>query len=367
MKKLMLSGFLMILLVVISYNCRKIPVQPDLGGVRLYLPVQTYEYNKVNTPSGVKNVFYEDSTIIDNNKATIGRVLFYDKSLSINNSVACASCHSQKNAFSDIVPFSRGFEEKQTLRNSMGISNLIEVASIGYFWDARDTMIEDMVFGPIANHIEMGFERIDLIAEKVGNLPYYRSLFQKCYGNDKITAERMRECLGQFLFSIVSYNSRFDAGLLNNFSDFTSSEKGGMTIFLDECSVCHFITDDEAFFKGWWGGGGGNTIKFANIGLDEVDADKGRNGLFKVPGLRNISKTAPYMHDGRKETLEEVIDFYSGGIKANPNLSWELGGTNGPRPIWLAGSARDELIAFLKTLDDNVLTTDKKFSSPFNP
>ncbi len=364
MKKLLSLG-LAVLSVFISYNCKKSPVSPDMGDVKLQLPAQPYDYSSVTMTSGMgtARLVYENGTLINNYKATIGRVLFYDKALSINNSVACASCHLQKNAFADVNDFSIGFDEKRTIRNSMGINNLTDEKNVGYFWDARETKIESMVFAPIANHIEMGFERIDLITEKISNLPYYKQLFLDCYGDDKITAQRMRESIGHFLFSIVSMNSKFDKSSFKGFSDFTSSEMRGFGLFQSaSCNTCHFISNR---MQSSYGSGG---LTFANIGLDEKDTDPGKNGLYKIPRLKNISKTAPYMHDGRFKTLDEVLEHYSHNIKDNPNLTSNLKVfSSGPKPkqFKFTDQNKIDLIAFLKTLDDQVMITDVKFSSPF--
>jgi cytochrome c peroxidase len=358
MKKLLLSFLLLTGLLLISFNCTKIPLQPDLNNIKLNLPKQAFDYSTLQTITGTKTLRYEDSSIINSKMATIGRVLFYDKALSINNTIACASCHSQKNGFSDNVSFSKGFSGGITSRNSMNISNLFESRKAGYFWDGRESKIENMVFAPIANHIEMGFDRLDLITEKVGNLPYYKPLFRDCYGDENVTDKRMRESLAQFLFSLVSYDSKFDRGLKNH-SIFTSEELDGFYVFIDNCMSCHHLTDDQNL--SWYR----DTAQYENIGLDNVDADEGRNGLYKIPNLRNVSKTAPYMHDGRFKTLTEVINHYRNGIKANKNLSEKFGGDKGPWPIYLSDYDVDNLLLFLKTLDDNVLLNDSKFSTPF--
>ncbi len=345
--------------VLLSFNCTKLPDQPDLNAIKLNLPLEPFEYNILRTSAGNKYLRYEDSSIIDNNKATIGRILFYDKALSINNSISCSSCHSQENAFADAVPFSKGFEGVSTLRNSMHITNLFDSRKAGYFWDGRESRIEEMVFAPIANHIEMGFGQIEFIPEKIGNLPYYRSLFMTCYGDAQVTEKRMRECLGQFLYSIVSENSKFDKSLQNPLVKLSEEERWGLSVFERNCMSCHAITDDNEFSL--WR----DTITYANIGLDVNDADKGRNGLYKIPSLRNVSKTAPYMHDGRFKTLPEVLNHYRSGIKANPNLSEHFGGKQGPWQLYMSDHEVDFLLAFLKTLDDDEVTKDPKFSSPF--
>lgn len=359
MKQLLLLS-LATLTLGISYNCKKVAYTADPSNVKLSLPDQPYEYNKVSTSIGKLNNYYEDLSLLDNDKATLGRVLFYDKALSINNSVACASCHSQQNGFADVVAFSKGFAEKPTVRNSMGISNLIDERNIGYFWDARETKIESMVFAPIANHIEMGFDRIDLVADKVSKLPYYPELIQKAYGTSEATQERIRESLAQFLFSLVSQNTRFDEGMYKGFSNFNEQEKRGMKLFTDnQCGTCHQIS--PGFSNSY------NSFKFANIGLDLVDKDPGINGQYKIPRLKNIVLTAPYMHDGRFKTLDQVLDHYSENIQNNPNLNSILK-ENGvsAKKFQFTAQEKADIIAFLGTLTDKNLMIDKKFSNPFN-
>jgi cytochrome c peroxidase len=368
MKKIIIPSFI-ILILAISFNCSKNISSPDQTKVKFELPETPYAYNISQTPAGIKSNFYEDNTLINNNKATIGRVLFYDKALSINNTVACANCHLQNVGFADVTAFSVGFEEKNTVRNSIGINNLFDERNIGYFWDLRETKIEDMVLKPIANHIEMGFERIDLIAEKVSNLTYYKELFKKYYGDEAVTSKRIQESLGNFLFSIVSNNSKFDIGVQTNFANFTNQEKNGKTLFVNNgCNNCHMIS--SSFPTGYGSGGGSNNgglNKTGNIGLDVVDMDKGNNGAYKIPRLKNVAKTAPYMHDGRFNTLAEVLDHYSTDIKSNPSLSANLKviGTNNPKKFNFSEQNKLDLIAFLNTLTDETLCTDPKFSNPF--
>lgn len=357
MKKI-LALCIAIAAVVINYSCNKKRPDADISNIKVYLPSRPYEYNKIETFKGVKNVLYENGSIINNDKATLGRVLFYDKALSLNNSVACASCHNQSHAFSDNVAFSKGFEEKLTLRNSMHISNLSEEALVGYFWDARTSKIESLAFEPVANHIEMGFDRIDIIKDKLSNFTYYPDLFKKAYGTPEITEARMRESLGHFLFSLVSENSKFDEGVTNNFINFTSSERRGLNLFQNkQCSSCHLVT--PTFSSGYY------SQRMANIGLDKVDMDKGRSGFYKIPRLKNIAITGPYMHDGRFKTLDEVLEHYSHGINNNPKLSSFLKTSEGPVKMELSEQDKKDLIAFLNTMTDKVIASDIKFSSPF--
>ncbi len=351
----------------VGYNCSKTFPITDVSTIELNLPVQPDNYAVASTPSGNKAVLFEDTTVLNNNKATIGRVLFYDKALSLHNNVACASCHLQQNAFSDIVAFSDGFDGLKTERNAMPIINLFEERKIGYFWDIRETKIENMVLKPVENHIEMGFEKSEFIPEKLNHLPYYKALFKKAYGDENATTKRVQESLSQFLFSIVSNNTKFDKGLKQNFTNFTQEEYNGKNLFVQNgCNNCHLVTPSSPSFPSSYGQSASNTM--GNNGLDLKDADKGKKGGFKIPRMKNVAITGPYMHDGRFKTLEEVIDHYSTGIKNNPTLSTSLKSFNNlPKQFNFTDKQKKELIAFLNTLTDEAMLTDPKFSSPFKP
>ncbi len=357
--------FALVAAATINYQCSKTPAAPDLNSIKLDLPLVAFNYGSSETPKGKTFVPYENGNTVNNDKATIGRVLFYDKALSLHNNVACASCHLQKNAFSDVVDFSDGFNGEKTLRNSMGINNLFEERNIGYFWDIRETKIESMVLKPVANHIEMGFEKAELLPEKINHLPYYKGLFKMAYGDETATKRRIEESLGHFLFSLVSNKSKFDIGAANNFSNFTQEEYSGKNLFISNgCNTCHLVapnTIPTGYYQQFPFG------SMANTGLKKKDNDLGKEGLYKIPRLKNVALTAPYMHDGSIATLEEVIDHYSTGIQDNPKLSTPLRTGSQPRKFNFTDTEKAKLVAFLKTMTDENLPTDPKFSSPFKP
>lgn len=295
---------------------------------------------------------------ITNEKATLGRVLFYDKQLSLNNSVACATCHNQSKGFADPVAFSRGIEGKLTSRNSMTIVNT--AFSSKFFWEATGEPIEQQVLKPVKNHIEMGIEEPADLEEKLQRIPYYAALFESAFGTTDVTEERIGDALAQFLNSMVSYDTKYDKGKLHDsFSNFNDLEMVGLNIFRQSCENCHLEPNFAA--QGW------RTI--ANIGLDKDYSDQGvGQGHFKIPTLRNIAFTAPYMHDGRFNTLEEVIDHYNEGVQDHPVLDWALKNPlNFNEPIRFNWNAAEKkaLIAFLHTLTDEQMLTDQKFSNPF--
>lgn len=319
---------------------------------------------------------------------TLGRVLFYDQQLSLNNTISCSSCHKQNLAFSDNVRFSRGFENKLTARNSMPIQNLMAFGGfialdakplppdVGFvpsnfgshlFWDGRETDLKKMVLRPMVNHVEMGITDVEALSDKLSEIPYYQDLFTKAYGDSFVTKERVSEALGWFLSSINSNNTRLDKSLRSGES-LSALEMKGQMLFITkyDCNSCHGVqfTNGYAFLG-----------TFANIGLDAAYSDDGLSkvtkrsgdaGKFKVPSLRNVELTAPYMHDGRFESLEEVIDHYSEGIADHPNLDKRLKDESGaPRRMDITEPEKDALIAFLRTLTDEEMIRDPRFSDPF--
>ncbi len=281
--------------------------------------------------------------------AALGRILFYDKRLSQNNSIACASCHKQEIGFSDNKIFSTGVRNYETTRNAMQLVN--NAYQIAHFWEGKEGKIEDHVLSPVSNHIEMGMKDVNELVEKLKGITAYNTLFNQVYG-EEISEELITNSLSTFVASIISYNSKFDKGEEINFANFTISEVAGKDLFFGKakCFNCH---GGDHYSASW--------RKNANIGLEmNYDDQGGGNGRFKVPSLRNIALTAPYMHDGRFETLEEVVDHYANGVRNHPHLDWAL-----TTPIALDELESKQLVDFLHTLTDHQLINDEKFSNPF--
>lgn len=321
-----------------------------------------------------------NNTITDEG-ATLGRVLFYDVNLSANNLISCASCHRQDRGFSDPARFSVGLNGERTKRNSMTLINSRWYEKRGFFWDQRANTLEEQVLMPIQDHVEMGLE-LSALVTKLEKLEYYKILFTKAFDTPDITPDRISKALAQFTRSIVSYNSKFNKAIrtdhLNEvpetdmipLSALTRQENIGLDIFYNfaTCGYCHMGPAHV-----------GDSMK--NNGLDLVYADKGKaewsgnpkdNALFKPPSLVNIELTAPYMHDGRFASLEEVVDHYNENIKSHPNLNFRLttedidgtvGGT--PLKLELSQEQKDALVAFLKTFTDEDVAKDEKYSDPF--
>jgi cytochrome c peroxidase len=281
----------------------------------------------------------------------LGKKLFYDPILSIDNTISCGSCHQQFVAFAHSDhKLSHGINNLLGERNSPALYNLIWQKE--FFWDGGSKHIEVQPIGPITNPVEMA-ETLENVISKLRKNAEYRSLFKAAFNSDSITSQQMLKAMVQFMGSFISASSRYDK-YLQDPSGFplTSDEKNGLTIFEQKCSNCHvppLFTDNS----------------YRNNGLDETFKDSGRFritninsdiGKFKVPSLRNVELTYPYMHDGRFETLDQVLNHYSKGVKASGTLDVSL--NNG---IALTPAEKSQLIAFLKTLTDRDFIKDERF------
>ena len=346
----------------------------------LNLPSKPFNYSNpalppyLTTPVIQGQVNTPGNNPITDNGATLGRVLFYDKNLSVNNTIACASCHKQTNSFADPVTLSTGFNGGHTGRNSMSLIDAKYYPNGRFFWDQRATTLEAQTLLPIQDAVEMGMT-LPALETKLKALAYYPVLFKSAFGDENITSVRISQALSQFVRSIVSYQSKYDAGRQTfpvnppppntPFPNFTAQENRGKEIFLTAPTGCVACHGTETF----------TAPQEKNNGLDLTTIDKGfgavtnntvNDALFKVGSLRNIELTAPYMHDGRFKTLEEVVEHYSTGVKNHPNLSVQLKLPNGnPRLLNLTPQDKAALVAFMKTLTDVSVTTDAKYSNPF--
>lgn len=373
MKKTTITTLAVAIFCVVIWSCNRTAVTyvPRIP----QLPQSAYNYidTQVITTQGNPwgNGFVPDNTPsnnpITNAGATLGRVLFYDKLLSLDNNVSCGSCHKQQFAFADNTAFSTGFMGGKTKRNSMPVVN--QKMNFSFFWDSRASTLEQQSTMPVQNHIEMGMENLNNIAPKLIKAGYYTSLFKDAFGSSDINADRIAAALAQFMRSITSSHSKFDAGTANSFINFTQTEKDGMKFFTSfRCGSCHSGQNFNNNGQGW-----------ANIGLDVTDKDLGiggtngssfQNGAFRIPSLRNIALTAPYMHDGRYATLSDVLLHYN-NIQPNANLDFLLRtdawGSKTVTPVQfnMTDYQKSAIIAFLNTLTDEQLIHDPRFSDPF--
>jgi cytochrome c peroxidase len=337
----------------------------------------------------------------NNARVALGRALFYDNKLSLNNTVSCGSCHKQQFGFADNVAFSDGFKGVNALRNSQPINNISSFSG-SLFWDGRADSLGQLVTMPITNHIEMGFERLENLPTKLEATDYYPQLFQDAFGTSNITVQNIGTALRDFIFIITSKNSRFEQMSNSQFAgntiniwttpptDLTGFERIGFDVFIGkgQCSSCHSGNNLE----GWDAANTGLDLHYSDKGAGAINPAMGE-GTFRVPQLRNIALTAPYMHDGRFKTLEEVIDFYDHGVQPHANLDARLregwqggvfggpfegdgillppnGGTDGsttvvPRKLNLTPLEKKGLVAFLNTLTDYTMVTEQRYSNPF--
>jgi cytochrome c peroxidase len=312
-----------------------------------------------------------------NEGATLGRVLFYDKNLSLNRAVSCASCHKQEYGFSDKRTRSVGFDKGLTRRHSMGLTNARFYERGRAFWDDRAASLEVQALMPIQDEVEMGMPLPEL-EKRLSVIGYYPPLFDAAFGDAEISSKRIGQAIAQFIRSMVSVDSEYDQGRteVNNpivdFPNFSTKENLGKTLFMlpeqlggAGCIGCHTT---EAFVNPRRGpiNNGLDVETAEDDGAGEVFRPGRFAGTFKSPSLRNVAVTAPYMHDGRFKTLEEVIDHYNEEVKPHPNLAGGLINDDGdPRQLNLSSSEKRALVAFLKTLTDKKMLRDEKFSDPF--
>lgn len=300
----------------------------------------------------------------------LGRLLFYDPILSYDSTFSCGSCHQPGRAFTDAKAKSVGMRLRQGRRSAPSLLNVGYHAK-GLFWDGRSPQLEEQALHPVVDSLEMGYSW-EVIEARLRQHPRYPALFRAAFGiADRRAIDRglTTKALAQFQRTLVSYDSHFDR-VMRKEASFTESEKRGWAIFFDasptlpqaECNHCHInplFTD----------------LSYANNGLDEVDdltkfpdpgrgaitGVRGHNGQFKVPTLRNIALTAPYMHDGRFRSLEEVIDHYAAGghyaENVNPNV----------RTLALSAADKRDLLAFLHTLTDSSALRKPAYQNPFTP
>jgi cytochrome c peroxidase len=256
----------------------------------------------------------------------------------------------------------------------MGLSNARWYQRRHFFWDERANTLEDQVLQPIQNSVEMGMT-LNALTSRLAAEPFYTNLFARAFGTPVITSQRISLALAEFVRSIVATRSKYDAGVAIGFANFTAEENLGRQIFLGQtgnatCAACH---GTDNFVPGPAINNNGLEYPYVDKGLGGITGLAQDEGLFKVPSLRSIELTAPYMHDGRFATLEDVVEFYNSGVVDNPNLSPPLrrrtppGQPPGPPlRLNLTTAEKAALVAFLKTLTDRNITADEKFSDPFN-
>ena len=282
---------------------------------------------------------------ITKEKVELGRLLFFDKRLSANNTIACASCHIPALAFTDGQPVSTGINSQQGGRSAPTAIN--RGFSTAQFWDGRAATLEDQSIGPFANLIEHGFASHDELIKKINSIKGYKKLFSDVYGKKKLTKENVGRAIAAFQRTLISGNSPFDRfDYDGDQKAISESAKRGKNLFFDKarCNLCHMGTNfsDEKFHNIGIGWDDSDTL---DLGRYRVSKNEKDLGAFKTPTLREITKTAPYMHDGRFATLEDVIKHYNKGGVKNPFLD------NQVIPLNLSDLEIKDLLSMLRSLE----------------
>lgn len=309
----------------------------------------------------------------NNRIATLGRVLFYDRALSVNRAVSCAACHQQAFGFDDPARFSTGFSGAAfTTAHATRLGNVRYWAPGTMFWDRRAATLELQASQPITNPIEMGWDNaaggMPALVARLQGMAYYQELFTFAYGDATVTETRLQRALANFQRAMIASSSRWDTafapvfnpalpnrGLNQPFPAFTTQEERGHQLFMTPradggagCSGCH---QPPTF---------GLAANSRSNGLDA-----GETRIFKSPALKNVALSRFFMHDGRFSTLAQVVDFYDSGIQAGPALDNRLINNGQPQRLNLSAADKAALVAFMQTFTDTSLNTDPRFSSPF--
>jgi cytochrome c peroxidase len=292
-------------------------------------------------PLGLPALWWPKDNPYSAEKAELGRYLFFDRRLSADDTVSCATCHNPQFAFTDGAAVSTGAQARKGIRNAPTIIN--RAYSLAQFWDGRVASLEEQAKGPMADPLEMG-NTLQAVVDRLRALQGYRVLFLRAFGNREITIDRVAMAIASFERTVLSGNAPYDRYLRGDQKALTPEQVRGRSLFFDKarCARCH---DGPNFTL--------NAYANLGVGMDQSNPDLGRYavthnprdwGAFKAPTLREVEHTAPYMHDGSLKTLEDVVEFYDkGGIK-NQNLDRTM------KPLNLTLQEKRDLVAFLKAL-----------------
>ena len=337
---------IIISIICLLYSCKKegeiSPIQTDSTDKILFLqpsnfpsPIYTYSNNPL-TKKGFE----------------LGRFLFYDPILSLDSSISCGTCHAQGHAFADHnFPLSIGVKNKLGIRNAPSLVNL--AWSTSFMWDGGVNHIEVQPLVPLTSEHEMG-ETMAQIVLKLNRSEFYKQKFKEAFGITKITDQKLLHALAQFTSMLVSSNSKYDQVIAGK-DQFTTEEKQGYELFKLNCALCH----SEPLFTDYSFRNSGLPIDLNDTGREKVSQDVNDRGKFKVPSLRNIAYTYPYMHDGRFSNLEDVLEFKVNGIQDSPTLDPYL-----KKGIKLSSKEQKAIISFLNTLTDFNFIGNPLFSEP---
>ena len=330
-----------------------------LVSVAIYLLAFTVDSDGelFNTPSNFPKTTYNFSTNpLTEEGIVLGKTLFYDAMLSQDNSLSCGSCHQQNAGFVQFDhALSHGVNDHFTKRNSMPLANMAWNTSFG--WDGGVHELNLFAVSPITNPVEMA-ETMPNVLQKIRNSSTYPKMFKAAFGTEVVTTERFLKALAQFMVTMVSANSKYDKYMRMEGVELTETELQGKEIFKQKCASCH---SGELFSDYSFRNNGLKQSHNPDLGRFDVTQDETDKFKFKVPSLRNLSFTAPYMHDGRLQTLEQVLEHYNLKVENSATLDPILK-QNGKLGIPLSADEKSKILAFLKTLDDEDFINNPKFS-----
>ena len=350
-----LQSFCLFLILFGVLSCKKdqVSIESVYNPTPFNLEIPSFATNYLGNP-----------VIPENNPLTaegirLGRKLFYEKLLSDDESMSCASCHLQVNSFGDPNPFSQGTNGAFGDRNAMNLINLAWSPSL--FWDGRSPNLESQAHDPVTNPVEMRNDWPTVVS-RLQSDSEYPELFFEAFGTNVIDSLLVTKAIAQFERSMLSFNSPFDKFFFGGDTSMLNvSQKNGYDLFFGdaECIHCHLgpLLTDNTFRNN------GLDINHSDLGLGGVTGIASDNGKFKVPTLRNIAQSAPYMHDGRFASLQDVIEFYNSGVQsASPNLDTEMDHfTTG---LNLTQQQKNDLLNFLLSFTDDEFITNDSFSDP---
>ncbi len=329
----------------------------------------------VDEPYIIDKGAFPDPVIAGDNPLTregvkLGRMLFYEKMLSATNTQSCSNCHMQQFAFNDTARFSLGVRELRGKRNAMSVFNMAWNTN-AFFWDGRAHLLRHQSLKPIQDPLEMD-ESLTNVVAKLQASSIYPEQFRRAFGTAQIDTNLISKALEQFMNTIVSNSSRYDDYLAGTVSLTPEEERGRYLFFTEynpgfpaasgaDCQHCHGGANFEN--DQYMNNGIDDDATVTDIGRQTVTGNAADKARFKVPSLRNVAITAPYMHDGRFRTLEEVVDHYN-LVKTSATLDASFQ-QQLPGGLQLSATDKKALVAFLKTLTDKKLMTNPEYASPF--
>lgn len=354
-------------LMAIIFSMYFVACSENLDNDLADIPYDPVSY-ALDLPPALKNITIPESNTLTIDGIILGQHLFYDPILSQDSTVSCSSCHHPDKAFTGGVNYSTGIYNQKTVRSSMSLVNVAYYTS-GMLWDGRANSIETIALATIVDPVEM-HESWDNVIEKLKNHPEYPMMFRKAFGinsSDDIDSDLASKAIAQFVRIIISGNSKYDR-FREGLAVFTDEERQGMDIFFDgdpflpdaECGHCHnapLFTVNEYFNNGIQNVSSLND--FEDMGRGGISGINFDNGKFRAPSLRNIVLTAPYMHDGRFNTLEEVINHYNEGTHAAENTPEII------RDLYLTEFQKENLLKFLYTLTDTSYLENPLIRNPY--